>query len=154
MEGGGQLSHPRGDLVGRPVTTRQLDHIGQLRQCPQHGHKVIGRGEVGVEGGLGRDALGVLVGIDLAHVLAAREMVEPAAHRAVAAHEVFARGGFGRGAAAHRGDKFVDAGADFAPPGEVDFALVAEMRATFDGDGVADFTVITNVLVGESDFVL
>ena len=45
-------------------------------------------GDFGVEGGLGADRLGVIVGRDDALVLAARQVIEPRAHRAKASHQI------------------------------------------------------------------
>ena len=93
-----ELAVARADLE---VLRLELEHDGApgeagflqprrdlFRQRAQHRHEVGAGGEVGVEGGLGGDALGVLVGVHHAHVLAARQVVEPVAHRAVAPHQL------------------------------------------------------------------
>ncbi len=49
----------------RPAMPRFLQPRRDLfGQCPQHRHEILRRGEVDVEGGLGRHALGVAIGLD------------------------------------------------------------------------------------------
>ena len=61
-----------------------------LRERAQHRHEIRRRGQIGVEGGFRRYALGVAVGMNRALVLPARQMVEPVAHDPVAAHQLAA----------------------------------------------------------------
>ena len=61
-----------------------------FRQGAKHRHQVGGAGQVGVEGGFGRYALRITVRRHAAVVLAARQMIKPVAHGAVAAQQVAA----------------------------------------------------------------
>ena len=79
-----QLQHhgPAGDL--RLFQPRR----NLFRQRPQHRHEIGRRGEVDVECGFRRYALGAVLGLNASFVLAARQVIEPISHAAVAAHQL------------------------------------------------------------------
>src|SRR5437588_5299324 len=59
-----------------------------LRHLPENALEVLVVADVLLDRGLRTDAFGLIIGRDMADVLAAGEVVEPGPHAAIAAHEV------------------------------------------------------------------
>ena len=81
----GVLSFKHYRLAGKPLGLGPARYL--LGQVPQNALQILIGAEVGVEGRLGTDALRGIVGRHLAIVLAARQMIKPRPHAAIALHQ-------------------------------------------------------------------